>query len=219
MNSVTGSKNKKIIIICIIGLIILILIGIGFFIGSKSSKTTIKKRHKQTFTQPVKVRVESDDWTSGEYQFNGLYLTLGEPYIMLSANSWTVNWKELGYADVPTLNPGDTLEDLKMTHDIFTNANIHVSLMNNTDKKIKASDATVYGIEVVNEPYVGFALPGNYFDGTTKKEIVSSYGAPTKTEKISDEEEAVTYEKDGKYYLKLVFKHNEGLYAFKYIVK
>mgnify|MGYP000537974758 FL=1 len=72
MKNITDSKSKKIIKISIIGLIIVLIIGIAFLIGSKYNKKA--KPYVDEFEQPVKDRVESTDWTSGEYQFNGLYL-------------------------------------------------------------------------------------------------------------------------------------------------
>ena len=88
MKNITDSKSKKIITISIIGLIIILIIGVAFLIGSKSNKKA--KPYEDTFEQPIKDRVESNDWTSGEYQFNGLYLNLGEPYATFKANNWLI---------------------------------------------------------------------------------------------------------------------------------
>lgn len=217
MKNITDSKSKKIIKISIIGLIIVLIIGIAFLIGSKYNKKA--KPYVDEFEQPVKDRVESTDWTSGEYQFNGLYLNLGEPYATFKANNWLIKWKDLGYTEEPTLKPGETLNDLKLTHEIFTNSSGYVSLINNTQKSIKASEAVVYGVEIKNniDPYrMGFALPGNYASESSKSEVMESYGAPTTIEKINDKEEALIYD-NGKTYLRLVFNQDEGLKAFKYI--
>lgn len=217
MKNITDSKSKKIIKISIIGLIIVLIIGIAFLIGSKYNKKA--KPYVDEFEQPVKDRVESTDWTSGEYQFNGLYLNLGEPYATFKANNWLIKWKDLGYTEEPTLKPGETLNDLKLTHEIFTNSSGYVSLINNTQKSIKASEAVVYGVEIKNDidPYrMGFALPGNYGSESSKSEVMESYGAPTTIEKINDKEEALIYD-NGKTYLRLLFNQDEGLKAFKYI--
>lgn len=217
MKNITDSKSKKIITISIIGLIIVLIIGIAFLIGSKSNKKA--KPYEDEFEQPVKNRVESTDWTSGEYQFNGLYLNLGEPYAIFKANNWLIKWKDLGYNEEPTLKPGETLNDLKLTHEIFTNSSGYVSLINKTKKNIKASEANVYGIEIKNDidPYrMGFAIPGNLESESSKSQVMELYGAPTTIEKINDKEEALIYD-NGKIYLRLLFNQDEGLKAFKYI--
>lgn len=217
MKNITDSKSKKIITISIIGLIIVLIIGIAFLIGSKSNKKA--KPYEEKYTQPVKDRIESIDWTSGEYQFNGLYLKLGEAYATFKANNWLIKWKDLGYTEEPTLKPGETLNDLKLTHEIFSNSSGYVSLINKTKKNIKASEAVVYGVEIKNDidPYrMGFALPGNYSNETSKSEVMESYGAPTTIEKINDKDEALIYD-NGKTYLRLLFNQDEGLKAFKYI--
>lgn len=217
MKNITDSKSKKIITISIIGLIIVLIIGVAFLIGSKSNKKA--KPYEDTFEQPVKDRVESNDWTSGEYQFNGLYLNLGEPYATFKANNWLIQWKDLGYSEEPTLKPGETLNDLKLTHEIFTNSSGYVSLINKTKKSIKASEADVYGIEIKNDidPYrMGFAIPGNIESESSKSQVMELYGAPTTVEKINDKEEALIYD-NGKVYLRLLFNQDEGLKAFKYI--
>lgn len=219
MKNITDSKSKKIITISIIGLIIVLIIGVAFLIGSKSNKKD--KPYEERYTQPVKDRVESTDWTSGEYQFNGLYLKLGEAYATFKANNWLIKWKDLGYNEEPTLKPGETLNDLKLTHEIFTNSSGYVSLINKTKKSIKASEADVYGVEIKNDidPYrMGFALPGNYSNEATKSEIMEGYGAPTSVEQLNDKEEALIYEK-GNVYLRLVFSQDEGLKAFKYVIR
>ena len=217
MKNITDSKSKKIITISIIGLIIILIIGVAFLIGSKSNKKA--KPYEDTFEQPIKDRVESNDWTSGEYQFNGLYLNLGEPYATFKANNWLIQWKDLGYSEEPTLKPGETLNDLKLTHEIFTNSSGYVSLINKTKKSIKASEADVYGIEIKNDidPYrMGFAIPGNIESGSSKSQVMELYGAPTTIEKINDKEEAFIYD-NGKVYLRLLFNQDEGLKAFKYL--
>ena len=217
MKNITDSKSKKIITISIIGLIIILIIGVAFLIGSKSNKKA--KPYEDRFEQPVKDRVESNDWTSGEYQFNGLYLNLGEPYATFKANNWLIQWKDLGYSEEPTLKPGETLNDLKLTHEIFTNSSGYVSLINKTKKSIKASEADVYGIEIKNDidPYrMGFAIPGNIESGSSKSQVMELYGAPTTIEKINDKEEAFIYD-NGKVYLRLLFNQDEGLKAFKYL--
>lgn len=217
MKNITDSKSKKIITISIIGLIIILIIGVAFLIGSKSNKKA--KPYEDTFEQPVKDRVESNDWTSGEYQFNGLYLNLGEPYATFKANNWLIQWKDLGYSEEPTLKPGETLNDLKLTHEIFTNSSGYVSLINKTKKSIKASEADVYGIEIKNDidPYrMGFAIPGNIESESSKSQVMELYGAPTTIEKINDKEEAFIYD-NGKVYLRLLFNQDEGLKAFKYL--
>lgn len=217
MKNITDSKSKKIITISIIGLIIILIIGVAFLIGSKSNKKA--KPYEDTFEQPVKDRVESNDWTSGEYQFNGLYLNLGEPYATFKANNWLIKWKDLGYNEEPTLKPGETLNDLKLTHEIFTNSSGYVSLINKTKKSIKASEADVYGIEIKNDidPYrMGFAIPGNIESESSKSQVMELYGAPTTIEKINDKEEAFIYD-NGKVYLRLLFNQDEGLKAFKYL--
>lgn len=217
MKNITDSKSKKIITISIIGLIIILIIGVAFLIGSKSNKKA--KPYEDRFEQPVKDRVESNDWTSGEYQFNGLYLNLGEPYATFKANNWLIKWKDLGYSEEPTLKPGETLNDLKLTHEIFTNSSGYVSLINKTKKSIKASEADVYGIEIKNDidPYrMGFAIPGNIESGSSKSQVMELYGAPTTIEKINDKEEAFIYD-NGKVYLRLLFNQDEGLKAFKYL--
>lgn len=217
MKNITDSKSKKIITISTIGLIIVLIIGIVFLIGSKSNKKA--KPYEDEFEQPVKNRVESTDWTSGEYQFNGLYLNLGEPYATFKANNWLIKWKDLGYNEEPTLKPGETLNDLKLTHEIFTNSSGYVSLINKTKKNIKASEADVYGIEIKNDidPYrMGFAIPGNLESESSKSQVMELYGAPTTIEKINDKEEALIYD-NGKIYLRLLFNQDEGLKAFKYI--
>lgn len=217
MKNITDSKSKKIITISTIGLIIVLIIGIVFLIGSKSNKKA--KPYEDEFEQPVKNRVESTDWTSGEYQFNGLYLNLGEPYATFKANNWLIKWKDLGYNEEPTLKPGETLNDLKLTHEIFTNSSGYVSLINKTKKNIKASEANVYGIEIKNDidPYrMGFAIPGNLESESSKSQVMELYGAPTTIEKINDKEEALIYD-NGKIYLRLLFNQDEGLKAFKYI--
>ena len=217
MKNITDSKSKKIITISIIGLIIILIIGVAFLIGSKSNKKA--KPYEDTFEQPIKDRVESNDWTSGEYQFNGLYLNLGEPYATFKANNWLIKWKDLGYSEEPTLKPGETLNDLKLTHEIFTNSSGYVSLINKTKKSIKASEADVYGIEIKNDidPYrMGFAIPGNIESGSSKSQVMELYGAPTTIEKINDKEEAFIYD-NGKVYLRLLFNQDEGLKAFKYL--
>lgn len=217
MKNITDSKSKKIITISIIGLIIVLIIGIAFLIGSKSNKKA--KPYEDEFEQPVKERVESNDWTSGEYQFNGLYLNLGEPYATFKANNWLIQWKDLGYSEEPTLKPGETLNDLKLTHEIFTNSSGYVSLINKTNKSIKASEADVYGIEIKNDidPYrMGFAIPGNIESESSKSQVMELYGAPTTVEKINDKEEALIYD-NGKVYLRLLFNQDEGLKAFKYL--
>ena len=217
MKNITDSKSKKIITISIIGLIIILIIGVAFLIGSKSNKKA--KPYEDTFEQPIKDRVESNDWTSGEYQFNGLYLNLGEPYATFKANNWLIQWKDLGYNEEPTLKPGETLNDLKLTHEIFTNSSGYVSLINKTKKSIKASEADVYGIEIKNDidPYrMGFAIPGNIESGSSKSQVMELYGAPTTIEKINDKEEAFIYD-NGKVYLRLLFNQDEGLKAFKYL--
>ncbi len=217
MKNITDSKSKKIITISIIGLIIILIIGVAFLIGSKSNKKA--KPYEDRFEQPVKDRVESNDWTSGEYQFNGLYLNLGEPYATFKANNWLIKWKDLGYNEEPTLKPGETLNDLKLTHEIFTNSSGYVSLINKTKKSIKASEADVYGIEIKNDidPYrMGFAIPGNIESGSSKSQVMELYGAPTTIEKINDKEEAFIYD-NGKVYLRLLFNQDEGLKAFKYL--
>lgn len=217
MKNITDSKSKKIITISIIGLIIILIIGVAFLIGSKSNKKA--KPYEDTFEQPIKDRVESNDWTSGEYQFNGLYLNLGEPYATFKANNWLIQWKDLGYSEEPTLKPGETLNDLKLTHEIFTNSSGYVSLINKTKKSIKASEADVYGIEIKNDidPYrMGFAIPGNIESESSKSQVMELYGAPTTIEKINDKEEAFIYD-NGKVYLRLLFNQDEGLKAFKYL--
>lgn len=217
MKNITDSKSKKIITISIICLIIILIIGVAFLIGSKSNKKA--KPYEDRFEQPVKDRVESNDWTSGEYQFNGLYLNLGEPYATFKANNWLIKWKDLGYNEEPTLKPGETLNDLKLTHEIFTNSSGYVSLINKTKKSIKASEADVYGIEIKNDidPYrMGFAIPGNIESGSSKSQVMELYGAPTTIEKINDKEEAFIYD-NGKVYLRLLFNQDEGLKAFKYL--
>lgn len=217
MKNITDSKSKKIITISIIGLIIILIIGVAFLIGSKSNKKA--KPYEDRFEQPVKDRVESNDWTSGEYQFNGLYLNLGEPYATFKANNWLIKWKDLGYNEEPTLKPGETLNDLKLTHEIFTNSSGYVSLINKTKKSIKASEADVYGIEIKNDidPYrMGFAIPGNIESQSSKSQVMELYGAPTTIEKINDKEEAFIYD-NGKVYLRLLFNQDEGLKAFKYL--
>ena len=217
MKNITDSKSKKIITISIIGLIIILIIGVAFLIGSKSNKKA--KPYEDRFEQPVKDRVESNDWTSGEYQFNGLYLNLGVPYATFKANNWLIKWKDLGYNEEPTLKPGETLNDLKLTHEIFTNSSGYVSLINKTKKSIKASEADVYGIEIKNDidPYrMGFAIPGNIESGSSKSQVMELYGAPTTIEKINDKEEAFIYD-NGKVYLRLLFNQDEGLKAFKYL--
>lgn len=217
MKNITDSKSKKIITISIIGLIIILIIGVAFLIGSKSNKKA--KPYEDRFEQPVKDRVESNDWTSGEYQFNGLYLNLGEPYATFKANNWLIQWKDLGYSEEPTLKPGETLNDLKLTHEIFTNSSGYVSLINKTKKSIKASEADVYGIEIKNDidPYrMGFAIPGNIESQSSKSQVMELYGAPTTIEKINDKEEAFIYD-NGKVYLRLLFNQDEGLKAFKYL--
>ena len=217
MKNITDSKSKKIITISIIGLIIILIIGVAFLIGSKSNKKA--KPYEDRFEQPVKDRVESNDWTSGEYQFNGLYLKLGEPYATFKANNWLIKWKDLGYNEEPTLKPGETLNDLKLTHEIFTNSSGYVSLINKTKKSIKASAACVYGIEIKNDidPYrMGFAIPGNIESESSKSQVMELYGAPTTIEKINDKEEAFIYD-NGKVYLRLLFNQDEGLKAFKYL--
>ena len=217
MKNITDSKSKKIITISIIGLIIILIIGVAFLIGSKSNKKA--KPYEDTFEQPIKDRVESNDWTSGEYQFNGLYLNLGVPYATFKANNWLIKWKDLGYNEEPTLKPGETLNDLKLTHEIFTNSSGYVSLINKTKKSIKASEADVYGIEIKNDidPYrMGFAIPGNIESGSSKSQVMELYGAPTTIEKINDKEEAFIYD-NGKVYLRLLFNQDEGLKAFKYL--
>lgn len=217
MKNITDSKSKKIITISTIGLIIVLIIGIVFLIGSKSNKKA--KPYEDEFEQPVKNRVESTDWTSGEYQFNGLYLNLGEPYATFKANNWLIKWKDLGYNEEPTLKPGETLNDLKLTHEIFTNSSGYVSLINKTKKNIKASEADVYGIEIKNDidPYrMGFAIPGNLESESSKSQVMELYGAPTTIEKINEKEEALIYD-NGKIYLRLLFNQDEGLKAFKYI--
>lgn len=217
MKNITDSKSKKIITISTIGLIIVLIIGIVFLIGSKSNKKA--KPYEDEFEQPVKNRVESTDWTSGEYQFNGLYLNLGEPYATFKANNWLIKWNDLGYNEEPTLKPGETLNDLKLTHEIFTNSSGYVSLINKTKKNIKASEANVYGIEIKNDidPYrMGFAIPGNLESESSKSQVMELYGAPTTIEKINDKEEALIYD-NGKIYLRLLFNQDEGLKAFKYI--
>lgn len=217
MKNITDSKSKKIITISIIGLIIILIIGVAFLIGSKSNKKA--KPYEDTFEQPIKDRVESNDWTSGEYQFNGLYLNLGEPYATFKANNWLIQWKDLGYSEEPTLKPGETLNDLKLTHEIFTNSSGYVSLINKTKKSIKASEADVYGIEIKNDndPYrMGFAIPGNIESESSKSQVMELYGAPTTIEKINDKEEALIYD-NGKVYLRLLFNQDEGLKAFKYL--
>ena len=217
MKNITDSKSKKIITISIIGLIIILIIGVAFLIGSKSNKKA--KPYEDTFEQPIKDRVESNDWTSGEYQFNGLYLNLGDPYATFKANNWLIQWKDLGYSEEPTLKPGETLNDLKLTHEIFTNSSGYVSLINKTKKSIKASEADVYGIEIKNDndPYrMGFAIPGNIESESSKSQVMELYGAPTTIEKINDKEEALIYD-NGKVYLRLLFNQDEGLKAFKYL--
>lgn len=217
MKNITDSKSKKIITISIIGLIIILIIGVAFLIGSKSNKKA--KPYEDRFEQPVKDRVESNDWTSGEYQFNGLYLNLGDPYATFKANNWLIKWKDLGYNEEPTLKPGETLNDLKLTHEIFTNSSGYVSLINKTKKSIKASEADVYGIEIKNDidPYrMGFAIPGNIESQSSKSQVMELYGAPTTIEKINDKEEAFIYD-NGKVYLRLLFNQDEGLKAFKYL--
>ena len=217
MKNITDSKSKKIITISIIGLIIILIIGVAFLIGSKSNKKA--KPYEDTFEQPIKDRVESNDWTSGEYQFNGLYLNLGEPYATFKANNWLIQWKDLGYSEEPTLKPGETLNDLKLTHEIFTNSSGYVSLINKTKKSIKASEADVYGIEIKNDidPYrMGFAIPGNIESESSKSQVMELYGAPTTIEKINDKEEALIYD-NGKVYLRLLFNQDDGLKAFKYL--
>ena len=217
MKNITDSKSKKIITISIIGLIIILIIGVAFLIGSKSNKKA--KPYEDTFEQPIKDRVESNDWTSGEYQFNGLYLNLGDPYATFKANNWLIQWKDLGYSEDPTLKPGETLNDLKLTHEIFTNSSGYVSLINKTKKSIKASEADVYGIEIKNDndPYrMGFAIPGNIESESSKSQVMELYGAPTTIEKINDKEEALIYD-NGKVYLRLLFNQDEGLKAFKYL--
>ena len=217
MKNITDSKSKKIITISIIGLIIILIIGVAFLIGSKSNKKA--KPYEDTFEQPIKDRVESNDWTSGEYQFNGLYLNLGEPYATFKANNWLIQWKDLGYNEEPTLKPGETLNDLKLTHEIFINSSGYVSLINRTKKSIKASEADVYGIEIKNDidPYrMGFAIPGNIVSESSKSQVMELYGAPTTIEKINDKEEAFIYD-NGKVYLRLLFNQDEGLKAFKYL--
>lgn len=217
MKNITDSKSKKIITISIIVLIIILIIGVAFLIGSKSNKKA--KPYEDRFEQPVKDRVESNDWTSGEYQFNGLYLNLGEPYATFKANNWLIKWKDLGYNEEPTLKPGETLNDLKLTHEIFTNSSGYVSLINKTKKSIKASEADVYGIEIKNDidPYrMGFAIPGNIESESSKSQVMELYGAPTTIEKINDKEEAFIYD-NGKVYLRLLFNQDEGLKAFKYL--
>ena len=217
MKNITDSKSKKIITISIIGLIIILIIGVAFLIGSKSNKKA--KPYEVTFEQPIKDRVESNDWTSGEYQFNGLYLNLGDPYATFKANNWLIQWKDLGYSEEPTLKPGETLNDLKLTHEIFTNSSGYVSLINKTKKSIKASEADVYGIEIKNDndPYrMGFAIPGNIESESSKSQVMELYGAPTTIEKIYDKEEAFIYD-NGKVYLRLLFNQDEGLKAFKYL--
>ena len=217
MKNITDSKSKKIITISIIGLIIILIIGVAFLIGSKSNKKA--KPYEDRFEQPVKVRVESNDWTSGEYQFNGLYLNLGDPYATFKANNWLIKWKDLGYNEEPTLKPGETLNDLKLTHEIFINSSGYVSLINKTKKSIKASEADVYGIEIKNDidPYrMGFAIPGNIESESSKSQVMELYGAPTTIEKINDKEEAFIYD-NGKVYLRLLFNQDEGLKAFKYL--
>lgn len=217
MKNITDSKSKKIITISIICLIIILIIGVAFLIGSKSNKKA--KPYEDRFEQPVKDRVESNDWTSGEYQFNGLYLNLGEPYATFKANNWLIKWKDLGYNEEPTLKPGETLNDLKLTHEIFTNSSGYVSLINKTKKSIKASEADVYGIEIKNDidPYrMGFAIPGNIESESSKSQVMELYGAPTTIEKINDKEEAFIYD-NGKVYLRLLFNQDEGLKAFKYL--
>lgn len=217
MKNITDSKSKKIITISIIGLIIILIIGVAFLIGSKSNKKA--KPYEDRFEQPVKDRVESNDWTSGEYQFNGLYLNLGEPYATFKANNWLIKWKDLGYNEEPTLKPGETLNDLKLTHEIFTNSSGYVSLINKTKKSIKASETDVYGIEIKNDidPYrMGFAIPGNIESESSKSQVMELYGAPTTIEKINDKEEAFIYD-NGKVYLRLLFNQDEGLKAFKYL--
>ena len=217
MKNITDSKSKKIITISIIGLIIILIIGVAFLIGSKSNKKA--KPYEDTFEQPIKDRVESNDWTSGEYQFNGLYLNLGEPYATFKANNWLIQWKDLGYNEEPTLKPGETLNDLKLNHEIFINSSGYVSLINKTKKSIKASEADVYGIEIKNDidPYrMGFAIPGNIESESSKSQVMELYGAPTTIEKINDKEEAFIYD-NGKVYLRLLFNQDEGLKAFKYL--
>ena len=217
MKNITDSKSKKIITRSIIGLIIILIIGVAFLIGSKSNKKA--KPYEDTFEQPIKDRVESNDWTSGEYQFNGLYLNLGEPYATFKANNWLIQWKDLGYSEEPTLKPGETLNDLKLTHEIFTNSSGYVSLINKTKKSIKASEADVYGIEIKNDidQYrMGFAIPGNIESESSKSQVMELYGAPTTIEKINDKEEAFIYD-NGKVYLRLLFNQDEGLKAFKYL--
>ena len=217
MKNITDSKSKKIIMISIIGLIIILIIGVAFLIGSKSNKKA--KPYEDRFEQPIKDRVESNDWTSGEYQFNGLYLNLGDPYATFKANNWLIKWKDLGYNEEPTLKPGETLNDLKLTHEIFTNSSGYVSLINKTKKSIKASEADVYGIEIKNDidPYrMGFAIPGNIESESSKSQVMELYGAPTTIEKINDKEEAFIYD-NGKVYLRLLFNQDEGLKAFKYL--
>ena len=217
MKNITDSKSKKIITISIIGLIIILIIGVAFLIGSKSNKKA--KPYEDTFEQPIKDRVESNDWTSGEYQFNGLYLNLGEPYATFKANNWLIQWKDLGYSEEPTLKPGETLNDLKLNHEIFINSSGYVSLINKTKKSIKASEADVYGIEIKNDidPYLmGFAIPGNIESQSSKSQVMELYGAPTTIEKINDKEEAFIYD-NGKVYLRLLFNQDEGLKAFKYL--
>lgn len=214
----SNSKNKRIIIFCIIGLIIVLVIGIVFFLLSKNKEEKVFEEH---FTQPVKDRVESNDWTSGEYQFNGLYLKLGETYATLIANNWLIKWQDLGYDEEPILKPGETLNDIKLNHEIFTNSSGYVSLINRTRKNIKASEADVYGIEVRNDidPYrMGFAIPGNIESGSSKSQVIELYGAPTTVEKVNDKEEALIYD-NGKVYLRLLFNQDEGLKAFKYVIK
>ena len=217
MKNITDSKSKKIITISIIGLIIILIIGVAFLIGSKSNKKA--KPYEDTFEQLVKERIESNDWTSGEYQFNGLYLNLGEPYATFKANNWLIQWKDLGYNEEPTLKPGETLNDLKLTHEIFTNSSGYVSLINKTKNSIKASEADVYGIEIKNDndPYrMGFAIPGNIESESSKNQVMELYGAPTTIEKINDKEEAFIYD-NGKVYIRLLFNQDEGLKAFKYL--
>ena len=217
MKNITDSKSKKIITISIIGLIIILIIGVAFLIGFKSNKKA--KPYEDTFEQPIKDRVESNDWTSGEYQFNGLYLNLGEPYATFKANNWLIQWKDLGYSEEPTLKPGETLNDLKLNHEIFINSSGYVSLINKTKKSIKASEADVYGIEIKNDndPYrMGFAIPGNIESESSKSQVMELYGAPTTIEKINDKEEAFIYD-NGKVYLRLLFNQDEGLKAFKYL--
>ena len=217
MKNITDSKSKKIITISIIGLIIILIIGVAFLIGSKSNKKATP--YEDTFEQPIKDRVESNDWTSGEYQFNGLYLNLGEPYATFKANNWLIQWKDLGYNEEPTLKPGEALNDLKLNHEIFINSSGYVSLINKTKKSIKASEADVYGIEIKNDndPYrMGFAIPGNIESESSKCQVMELYGAPTTIEKINDKEEAFIYD-NGKVYLRLLFNQDEGLKAFKYL--